>query len=300
MPNCTINLMHNPKRKRSQYFCAPFASLIIMLGLAFVLKFASLFSANMPEMNQSFMTLINNQVLQEGLKTKFDRQATNLHMQIKHPNPAFDAEQTHTATDIKIHIDQPKELDDFEKNQTISISPEIITSVISLFSLAMALFGMSSIILVLYQAIFTAAILLCTKKYPRFIFEWNKNVLRYYYNFIAYNWLLIDKLPNIDGSENQLEITVPDAPTQELSRFLPLVKWLLVIIQLITISLIRLALMFIQIIIWPYLIISCNPYPKRLQQYILGFFEWELTVLVYSQTMFTDEYPKFTFKSKID
>lgn len=300
MSNCSINLKHNSERKRAQYFCAPFASMFVMIGLAFVLKIAAIFSPTMPEINKSVIGLMSQQVKQEGIQTMLNKQEMNLKLHRKHPNRAFDSVQTHTATDIKIHVDQPKELDDFENNLNISISPEIITSAFSLFALAMALFGMSSIILVLYQAIFTAAILLCTKKYPRFIFEWNKNVLRYYYNFIAYNWLLIDKLPNIDGSENQLEITVPDAPTQELSRFLPLVKWLLVIIQLITISLIRLALIFIQIIIWPYLIISCNPYPKRLQQYILGFFEWELTVLVYSQTMFTDEYPKFTFKSKTD
>lgn len=266
---CNLNLKRNLNRKRSQYFWAPILSLIICSGLYLCLSFTGIF-------NKTGLTNITD------LATKSS---------ISIDKPSF------KETEAK-KIDSPKQLEDLEK--ATHISAIILILSICIIALGICLFGLSSIILSLAQTFIVAVVLIFTKSYPRWMFEWNKGVITYYFNFLAYNWLLIDELPAINGENNQLTVEVPEAPSMKLSRFMPIVKWILVIPQFIMVSLLKIMIILLSTLLWPYLFITSKPYPARLHRFILGLLEWELTVLCYSNTLFTDQYPKFSFKSKAD
>lgn len=64
---------------------------------------------------------------------------------------------------------------------------------------------------------------------PAWWFDWNLALLRFMMRLDVYLWLLRDEYPSTDEEQAvHLEMNYPDAQ-RELNRWLPLVKWLLVI-----------------------------------------------------------------------
>ena len=71
--------------------------------------------------------------------------------------------------------------------------------------------------------------ILFRQKYPQWWFDWNREFMRFANRVYAYGALLSDVYPSTDEHQYvRLELRYPDA-TQELNRWLPLVKWLLAI-----------------------------------------------------------------------
>src|SRR5919198_615458 len=75
----------------------------------------------------------------------------------------------------------------------------------------------------------TLLMILFRQKYPRWWFEWNRELLRFSNRVVAYLALLDDRYPSTDEQQSvHLDFPYPDVP-EALNRWLPLVKWLLAI-----------------------------------------------------------------------
>src|ERR671934_2820172 len=74
----------------------------------------------------------------------------------------------------------------------------------------------------------TLLMILFRQKYPRWWFEWNRELLRFSNRVVAYLALLDDHYPSTDEQQSvHLDFAYPDA--RQLNRWLPLIKWLLAI-----------------------------------------------------------------------
>src|SRR5439155_8113441 len=67
------------------------------------------------------------------------------------------------------------------------------------------------------------------EKYPRWWFDWNRELLRFFNRVGVYVALMDDRYPSTDAQQAvRLEFDYPDARAG-LNRWLPLVKWFLAI-----------------------------------------------------------------------
>src|SRR2546426_6695653 len=70
-------------------------------------------------------------------------------------------------------------------------------------------------------------LILFRRKYPRWWFDWNLELLRFQSRVGVYLALMNDRYPSTDEQQSvTLDIPYPDA-SRDLNRWLPLVKWLL-------------------------------------------------------------------------
>ena len=78
--------------------------------------------------------------------------------------------------------------------------------------------------------------ILFRQKYPRWWFDWNLELQRFTNRVLVYVLLMDDRYPSTDQEQGlRLDYVYPDVP-RELNRFLPLVKWLLVIPHFIVLA----------------------------------------------------------------
>ncbi len=131
--------------------------------------------------------------------------------------------------------------------------------------------------------------------YPKWLFDLNVISCRLEYKTLAYTLLLIDEYPLQDHSDEiSIEIDYPDAET-DLARLMPLVKWLLVIPNLLVISLVLQLTWFIAPISW-LLVLFSGHYPRALFDFSTGVLRWSLRVEAYSSMLVTDKYPPFSLR----
>ena len=82
----------------------------------------------------------------------------------------------------------------------------------------------------------TLLMILFRRKYPRWWFDWNLELMRFSNRVFAYLLLMDDRYPSTDEQQYvRLDFPYPDAE-RDLNRWLPLVKWLLAIPHLIVLS----------------------------------------------------------------
>ena len=78
-------------------------------------------------------------------------------------------------------------------------------------------------------------------KYPRWWFDWNLELLRFGNRVLVYLALMDDRYPSTDEPQAvRLELPYPDVES-DLNRWLPLVKWFLVIPHLVLLLLLSVA-----------------------------------------------------------
>jgi hypothetical protein len=134
--------------------------------------------------------------------------------------------------------------------------------------------------------------LLFRQKYPRWWFDWNLNLTRFLTRVGAYALLLRDEYPSTDEEQAvHLDFAYPDAT--RLSRWLPLVKWLLVIPHWIVLWFLWIGVVVCAIIAW-FAILFTGRYPRSLFDYVVGVDRWTLRVVAYSLLLVTDQYPPFS------
>jgi hypothetical protein len=105
--------------------------------------------------------------------------------------------------------------------------------------------------------------------------------------------LLDDVYPSTDEEQSvHIEIPYPDAQN-ELSRGLPLVKWLLAFPHYIVLACLGIGVLFCIIIAW-FAILFTGRYPRSLFDFVVGTYRWGLRVLSYAFLLTTDRYPPFT------
>jgi len=130
------------------------------------------------------------------------------------------------------------------------------------------------------------------EKYPRWWFDWNRELMRFTNRVYAYGALLSDKYPSTDEQQYvRLELEYPDA-REGLNRWLPLIKWFLAIPHYVVLFFLCLGAVFAVIAAW-FAILFTGRYPRGLFNYVVGVMRWSDRVSAYAFVLATDEYPPF-------
>jgi Domain of unknown function (DUF4389) len=135
--------------------------------------------------------------------------------------------------------------------------------------------------------------ILFRRKYPRWWFDWNLELQRFTNRVLVYILLMDDRYPSTDPEQGlRLDYVYPDAG-RELNRFLPLVKWFLVIPHFIVLAFLWIAVLFVVIIAW-FAILFTGRYPRGMFDFVEGVVRWGQRVVAYAFTLVTDRYPPFS------
>ncbi|MHB1431565.1 MAG: DUF4389 domain-containing protein [Streptosporangiaceae bacterium] len=135
--------------------------------------------------------------------------------------------------------------------------------------------------------------LLFRRKYPRWWFDWNLELLRFSNRVGIYLALMDDKYPSTDDHQSvHLDYPYPDAST-ELNRWLPLVKWFLAIPHYIVLFFLNIGLVVVVIIAW-FAVLFTGRYPRGMFGYVEGVIRWHNRVAAYAFLLVTDRYPPFS------
>lgn len=130
-------------------------------------------------------------------------------------------------------------------------------------------------------------------KYPRWWFDFARELARLNMRVGAYAALLMDAYPSTTKDQAvHLDIDYPNVD-KDLSRWLPLVKWLLAIPHYI-ILLVLWSFAFFAIVIAWFAILITGRYPAGLFNYVVGVFRWTVRVQAYVSLLVTDRYPPFS------
>ena len=137
-----------------------------------------------------------------------------------------------------------------------------------------------------------ALMILFREKYPKWLFDWNLALTKFWLRIAAYGLLMRDEYPSTDDDQSiQVDIPYPDVK-KDLNRWMPLFKWILVIPHLIVLLLIFIAVVVCSVFAW-FAILFTGRYPKGIFDFVEGFLRWSLRVNAYVFLLTTDEYPPF-------
>lgn len=133
--------------------------------------------------------------------------------------------------------------------------------------------------------------LLFRKKYPRWWYDWNLEFMRFSNRIGVYLALMDDRYPSTDERQAvQLDFAYPDA--SQLSRGLPLVKWLLAIPHFVVLFFLYIGAFFAVIGAW-FAILFTGRYPRGIFRFVEGVIRWQNRVYGYALVLVTDRYPPF-------
>jgi Domain of unknown function (DUF4389) len=143
----------------------------------------------------------------------------------------------------------------------------------------------------------TLLMILFRKKYPRWWFDWNRELLRFTQRVYAYGALMSDVYPSTDEQQYvRLEIDYPNAEA-DLARGMPLVKWFLAIPHYVVLLFLYIGAFFAVIFAW-FAIMFTGRYPRSLFDFVVGVERWALRVVAYAFILVTDKYPPFSLQEQ--
>jgi hypothetical protein len=134
--------------------------------------------------------------------------------------------------------------------------------------------------------------ILFTGKYPEGMFKFMVGFFRWSANVTAYVGLLRDEYPPFSLDAGLYPVTVDIAYPTSLNRWLVLIKWLLVIPNLIVLMFVLLAAYIVEFIAW-FAILFTGKFPEGMFKFVVGAFRWNQRLNAYSYFM-RDEYPPFS------
>jgi len=141
----------------------------------------------------------------------------------------------------------------------------------------------------------TVLMILFRQRYPRWWFDFARELTRFTARVVAYLALLTDLYPStVDEQSVHLEIDYPDVE-EDLNRWLPLVKWLLAIPHYIVLAVLAIGAVAAIVIAW-FAILFTGRYPRPLFDYVVGVGRWGLRVEAYMSLLVTDRYPPFSLR----
>jgi Domain of unknown function (DUF4389) len=134
--------------------------------------------------------------------------------------------------------------------------------------------------------------ILFREKYPRWWFDWNRELLRFSARVSAYLLLLDDRYPSTDEEQYvRLELDYPDV-ARDLNRWLPLVKWFLAIPHYVVLLFLYVGSLLAVIGAW-FAILVTGRYPRGIFDFVVGVMRWHNRVAAYAFVLVTDRYPPF-------
>jgi membrane protein YdbS with pleckstrin-like domain len=207
----------------------------------------------------------------------------------------------HETYAARLHVDYPTQLDRLTTLlRIIWIIP--IAIVLSLLAGAGSTrtvtetgrtIGSSSGGIMFHLAVATALMIVFRQRYPRWWFDFAREMSRFGARVAAYLLLLTDRYPStVDEQAVHLDIDYPDA-ARDLNRFLPLVKWLLAIPHYIVLAVLAIVVLFAVVFSW-FAILFTGRYPRSLFDLVVGVGRWVLRVQAYAFLLVTDRYPPFS------
>lgn len=138
----------------------------------------------------------------------------------------------------------------------------------------------------------TLLMLLFRHKYPRWWFDWNRELAGFSLRVVAYCSLLFDEYPSTDAEQTvHLRLPYPRVES-ELNRWLPLIKWLLAIPHYFFLLVLEFAALLVIIFAW-FAILFTGRFPRGMFDFIVGVLRWHLRVAAYALLLTTDQYPPF-------
>ena len=141
----------------------------------------------------------------------------------------------------------------------------------------------------------TALLIIFRQVYPRWWFDFSRELARFGARVGAYMCLLTDQYPSTGDEQSvHLEIDYPDVQ-KDLNRWLPLVKWLLAFPHYIALAFLAVGAFFAVIFAW-FGILFTGHYPKGLFDFVVGVGRWGLRVNAYAFLLVTDQYPPFSLR----
>ena len=141
----------------------------------------------------------------------------------------------------------------------------------------------------------TALMIIIRRRYPRWWFDFAREMERFGARVVAYLVFLTDKYPStVDEQSVHLEIDYPDVE-KDLNQWMPLVKWFLAIPHYIVVAVLAAVAVVAIVISWLAILIT-GRYPRPLFNYVVGVARWALRVQAYAILLVTDQYPRFSLK----
>lgn len=141
----------------------------------------------------------------------------------------------------------------------------------------------------------TVLMIVFRQRYPRWWFDFARELARFSARVCAYVFLLTDRYPSTtDPQAVHLDIDYPHVE-RDLNRWLPLVKWLLAIPHYIVLAVLGLIAALLTIVAW-FAILVTGRYPRPLFDFVVGVGRWVTRVWAYAFLLVTDAYPPFTLR----
>ena len=140
-----------------------------------------------------------------------------------------------------------------------------------------------------------ALMILFRQSYPRWWFDFLRELSRFEMRVGTYAALMTDQYPStVEEQSVHLELDYPDAE-KDLGRWMPLFKWFLAIPHYIVLAFLFIASFFAVVIAW-FAILFTGKYPQGLFNYNVGVMRWCMRVQAYAFLQLTDKYQPFSLK----
>ena len=141
----------------------------------------------------------------------------------------------------------------------------------------------------------TMLMIVFRERYPRWWFDFSRELTRFTTRVGAYLVALTDRYPStVDHQSVHLEIDYPDVK-QDLNRWLPLIKWFLAIPHYFVLAVLIAIALLAAVVGW-FAVLITGRYPRALFDYLVGVGRWTLRVQAYAFLLVTDQYPPFSLK----
>jgi hypothetical protein len=138
-----------------------------------------------------------------------------------------------------------------------------------------------------------ALTILFRQKYPRWWFDFNLQLTRLGTRVVAYLALMTDRYPSTDEEQSvHLDLDYPNV-SEDLNRWLPLVKWLLAAPHYVALLFLGVAAALAVIGAW-FAVLVTGRYPRPVFDFAEGVLRWGLRVNAYAFLLITDRYPPFS------
>ena len=193
----------------------------------------------------------------------------------------------------RLHVDYPERLD----RLTTFLRVIWVIPILIILSLVAATSEGGTAGGALFGGLWLATVLMLVFRvlYPRWWFDFARELTRFGARVGAYLALLTDRYPStVDEQSVHLEIDYPNV-TQDLNRWLPLVKWILAIPHYVVFVLLWIGAIVAVLVAW-FAILITGRYPRALFDYVVGVGRYGLRVSAYAFLLVTDRYPPFSLR----